>query len=215
MENQMIYDWFEKIELKKENIEGKRFYVSPAGEYLESVTTFLGRHDKDKFKGWEDAVGLDEANRVRTRAASRGSMLHSIVEHYILGESLDFGKNILIKDLFNRFKKLVDKLSTIHAIEYPLYSDVLKLAGTVDCVGVYNGKLSVVDFKSSNSRKDVGDIENYFLQCTIYSLMIEELYLIKIPQIVIIIAVEGEEPQEFISDRKIWFTVLAKRLKER
>jgi genome maintenance exonuclease 1 len=209
------YEWYVKKQLTRIDSPNGRKYQTPEGNHYESVTTFLGRNDRDKFKGWEDSVGIEEANRVRTRAASRGSLLHNLVESYVLGSPVDFGKNILIKDLFNQFKKLVDKLSTIHAIEYPLYSDVLKLAGTVDCVGVYNGKLSVVDFKTSNSRKDIGDIENYFLQCTIYSLMIEELYLIKIPQIVIIIAVEGEEPQEFISDRKIWFPVLAKRLKER
>ena len=57
-----------------------------------------------------------------------------------------------------------------------LYSSKYKLAGQVDCIGEYNGKLSVIDFKTANKERKEEWIDNYFLQCTAYALMYEELF---------------------------------------
>ena len=71
------------------------------------------------------------------------------------------------------------------------------MAGSVDCIAEYEGVLSVIDFKTASKPKKEEYIENYFLQTTAYALMYEELIGTPINQIVILIAVDGQEPQVF------------------
>ena len=82
-----------------------------------------------------------------------------------------------------------------------MYSKKLTLAGQVDCVAEYNGKLSVIDFKSANKERKEDWIENYFLQTTAYSMMYEELYGEKVEQLVVILACEDGVAQTFIKNR--------------
>jgi genome maintenance exonuclease 1 len=77
----------------------------------------------------------------------------------------------------------------------------LRLAGRVDCIAEYEGTLSVIDFKTSRKPKKKEWISNYFMQCTAYAIMFEEITKIPIPQIVLMIAVEGSEPQMFVEKR--------------
>lgn len=210
----MIYDWLPEKKLVRIDSPNGRKYQTPDGNKYESVTTFLGKHSKQAIIDWRKRVGEKEANRISAQASSRGTKLHNLVESHLKGSEVAFD-NFLIKDLFKRFLPVVSKIDNIKAIEYNLYSDTLKLAGTVDCIAEYDGVLSVIDFKTSSKTKEKHFIEDYFLQCAIYSLMVEELYGIKIPQIAILIAVENEAPQVFIEQRKNYFNSLQQRLATR
>ena len=66
----------------------------------------------------------------------------------------------------------------------------MTIAGQVDCVAEYNGKLSVIDFKTANKERQESWIENYFLQTTAYAIMYEEIFGKPIEQIVILLAGE-------------------------
>jgi genome maintenance exonuclease 1 len=74
--------------------------------------------------------------------------------------------------------------------EAGLYSDVLKVAGRVDVVGEYDGKLSIIDFKTSNNNKDRDMVFDYFLQETAYAIMWHELTGEAITDLVILMSVE-------------------------
>jgi ATP-dependent exoDNAse (exonuclease V) beta subunit len=78
---------------------------------------------------------------------------------------------------------------------------VLKTAGRCDLIAEYDGVPSVIDFKTSRKLKKEEWIESYFLQTTVYSMMFESMYKIKVPQIAILIAVDHEPPQVFVKDR--------------
>ena len=82
-----------------------------------------------------------------------------------------------------------------------MYSDHLRIAGTVDCVAEFDGVLSVIDFKTSKRLKNKADIENYFMQCSAYAIMFEEQFKIPVAQTVVAIAVDEEEPQVFVERR--------------
>ena len=75
------------------------------------------------------------------------------------------------------------------------------MAGRVDCIAEWDGKLSVIDFKTSRKTKRKECIDNYFMQCTSYAIMFEEMTGIPVPQIVVAITVEGEQPQVFVEKR--------------
>jgi genome maintenance exonuclease 1 len=96
---------------------------------------------------------------------------------------------------------LLDRINNIHAQEIALYSDHLRLAGRVDCIAEFDGKLSVIDFKTSGKPKKKEWITNYFAQAAAYAIMYEERTGTPINRSVILIAVEDEEPQIFIESR--------------
>ena len=93
-----------------------------------------------------------------------------------------------------------------------MYSKKLTIAGQVDCIAEYNGKLSVIDFKTANKERQESWIENYFMQTTAYAQMYEEIFGKKIEQIVILLASEDGSVQSFIKETKDYMTPLMKSI---
>jgi CRISPR/Cas system-associated exonuclease Cas4 (RecB family) len=196
---------FELKELETETIDGKRHYVTPNGKYP-SITSVLSVLSKDGIIAWRKRVGEKEANRISTQAARRGTNVHQMCEDYLNNE-LD-QKSFLPHErgMFYPLQKALDKsIGTVYAQEAPLYSDYLGLAGRVDCVAEWDGRLSIVDFKTSRKLKKKEWITNYFQQATAYAIMWEERTGIPIDKLVIAITVEDEdEPQIFVEKRDNW-----------
>ena len=95
-----------------------------------------------------------------------------------------------------------DLIGNVYAIEQPLYSDVLGIAGRVDCIAEWNGNLAIIDYKTSTKEKNVDNIENYFMQCSAYAEMFEEITGKPIEDIVVAIAVEESNlPQIFVKKK--------------
>jgi genome maintenance exonuclease 1 len=190
-------------DLETVTIDGKRHYKTPEGNFYPSVTTISGQHGKDKILEWRRRVGEEEANRISTKAASRGTRVHKICENYLNNEE-DYTRKQM-PDSVVMFKSIQDLLdnhvNNIHALEVPLYSDHLRVAGRVDCIAEYDGKLSVIDFKTSSKPKEESWIKNYFMQCSAYAVMYEERTRIPVSQLVIMIAVDSDQPQVFIKKR--------------
>jgi genome maintenance exonuclease 1 len=200
--------------IEREEKDGKRLYKVPSGALYPSVTTVLSEMNKKVIVEWRNRVGAEEANRISGKASTRGTKIHKLCEDYILGKPIE-KLNPLHKEMFNQLRKKLDEcVNNIHGLESKLYSDRLKLAGTVDLIAEYDGELSVIDFKTSSKLKKESYILNYFYQTTIYSLMFEELTSLKAKQLVIMIAVEGEtHPQIFIKKRKDYINPLLEFLK--
>lgn len=178
------------------NIDGVRFYEIDGKSYP-SVTSVLSLLKKDSLQDWRNKVGESVANWEMGRAARRGKAMHTLVEQYLQNETPSI-RDVLPLGLFKLIRPYVDQIDNIRLLESIMYSKKLTIAGQVDCVAEYNGKLSVIDFKSANKSREEGWIENYFLQTTAYSMMYEEIFGEKIEQIVIILACEDGVAQTFI-----------------
>ena len=192
-------------ELKTKNIDGKRHYVTPNGNYP-SVTTVTSLAIKDGIKAWRERVGEKEANKIASQAARRGTKVHKICEDYLNNIDLNYEEIEPINHfLFKQIKPILDiRLDEVYGLEVPLYSDFLRVAGRVDLVGMWNGKVSIIDFKTASKRKRRDWITNYFMQESAYAVMFEEMFDIPVSQIVTIIAVEADEPQLFVEKRDDW-----------
>jgi CRISPR/Cas system-associated exonuclease Cas4 (RecB family) len=187
------------------NDNGRRMYCTPEGERFPSITTVLGASGKESIKAWRDRIGHDEADRIARLAAARGTGMHNISEKYVRGD-VDFMTRSTMPhyaSLFNAIRPVIDaNLEKVYAQETPLYSKYLKVAGRVDLVGKYRGKNSVIDFKTASKPKLKEWIINYFQQASFYAIAFEECTGIPIPQIVIIMAVDGSPtPIEFVERR--------------
>lgn len=210
------HDFLQRHEITRIDSPNGRKYQTPSGDRFESVTTWLGRSsDKSYLKEWRDRIGDAEADKITKRASERGTRLHNNAEQYLLNERIDVGAmSMLDKSLFVPFSKVLDEhVDNLRAMEYPLYSNTLKLAGTVDLVAWYDGVLSLIDFKTSKNRKSKEDIDDYFIQTLIYSLMVEEMYGIRIKQLVIMIALDYENKvQLFVENRSHYVDKLLERV---
>ena len=201
-----IYDYsdFAQDETKP---DGSRVYVNASGVGYPSATTVLSILNKDSINKWRERVGEEEADRISKQATTRGSKIHLMTESYLKNEEIDFDTvkaSLLDKEMFNKFKTILDPIDNIHCQELALYSDFLRMAGRVDCIAEYNGVRAVIDFKTSNRPKKKEYISSYFMQTAAYAIMYEERTGIPVPYLVILIAVDGDEPQVFVEKRDNW-----------
>ena len=189
--------------------QGKYRFYNIGDINYPSVTSVLGVRKKVELQQWRDRIGENVANWEMGRAARRGTATHNLIENYIKGEPLT-ERSVLPLGLFKLMKPYVDQIQNIHCLETVLYSKKYRLAGQVDCIAEYNGKLSVIDFKTANKERKEEWIENYFLQCTAYALMYEELYGKEIEKVVLIIGGEDGSMATYVKDKKDY----VKRLEE-
>lgn len=203
------HDWLPEIKLQSVTNEssGKRTYATPEGHTYPSVTTVLSEHGREAIAAWRNRIGAAEANRISNSAARRGTRVHKLAERYIKNEEIVLD-NPLHQDLFDRIRPHLDEIDNIRASEYNLYSDYLRLAGTVDCIADYKGKPHIIDFKTSSKPKQRDWIHSYFMQASAYAIMAEERYGLTIPRLAIIIAVEDSDPQVFVEHRDDWAELL-------
>jgi genome maintenance exonuclease 1 len=190
-------------ELETKVVDGQRLYETPDGKLYPSVTTVLKDLSAAGIAAWRKKVGNEVANKVSAQASSRGTAVHKLCEDYINNEE-DYleGHMPANVETFNTLKGLIDKyLDNIVMQEVPLYSNYLEVGGRVDCIGEWNGKLSVIDFKTSKRRKRKDQISNYFMQASAYCVMFEELTKTPITQTIILMSVDNDHPLVFKSTR--------------
>ena len=195
---------------KGKRIDGFRFY-NIDGKNYPSITTVLGIRKTEQLKGWREKIGENVANWEMGRAARRGKSFHTLVEQYIKGETPSI-RDVLPLGLFKLLKPYIDQIDNIHLLEAIMYSKKLTVAGQVDCVAEYNGKLSVIDFKTANKERQESWIDNYFLQTTAYAHMYEEIFGTPIEQIVILIASEDGTTQAFVKNKADYEKELGKAI---
>ena len=181
--------------LSRETIDGVRYYQVPdADELLRlvSITSVTSHKNRAFFAKWRKKVGEETADRITRQATSRGTDMHTLTECYLKNEGLPEVQP-LSDYLFKIAKPELNKIDNIHALESSLYSKVLGVAGTVDCIAEFDGELAIIDFKTSKKPKPVEWIEHYFVQCMAYGCMLYELTGISVKKLVIIMACENGE----------------------
>lgn len=197
--------------------EDGRVYEHPVErKNYPSITTVLSILSEAGIKAWRKRVGEEEANKISYRASQRGTAVHELIEKYIDNDP-EYTKGYMpnIVSNFNDVKSILDRrIGKVYAQEVPLYSDHLGVAGRVDCIAEFDGKISIIDFKTSTKIKPRKFVLNYFQQEAFYAIAWEERTGIPIQQLVTIIAVDNEEPQVFIEDRDTWAPELIRTIEK-
>ena len=181
--------------LKRETIDGVRYYSIPEVDELVklvSITSVTSHFNKEIFVNWRKRVGDVEADKITKAATTRGTDMHTLTEYYLKNDDLPEVPPIS-EFLFKIAKGTLNKIDNIYALEGPLYSKQLGIAGTVDCIAEYDGELAIIDFKTSKKPKPRNWIEHYFVQAMAYGCMLYEMKGISIKKLVIIMACENGE----------------------
>jgi genome maintenance exonuclease 1 len=206
------------FDMKAVTTDSGRVYATPSGEKYPSVTTILSSYGKKQLFEWRKRVGEEEANKIASKASRRGTALHTVCEKYLLNELTGMKIASMLpttKELFYKIKPHIDtRIGKIYALEQALYSHNLKIAGRVDCIAEWDGMLSIIDFKSSTKQKDKNNIGNYFMQCTAYGLMYEEIVRVPIEQIVVLIGTENGPGQVFVEKKDNYIEELEKYVRK-
>lgn len=205
-----------QFDLVAETTDSGRKYFTPSGKAYPSITTVLSSYNKKALFEWRARVGEEVANKISRKAAGRGTKLHTICENYLLNEITDMKMKTMMpdtKELFLSVRPFMDiHVDNIYGIEQSLYSDRLKVAGRCDCIAEWDGELSIIDWKTASRQKEKEGILNYFMQASAYAEMFTEITKKEINQIVIVIAVEGDEPQVFIENKNTYIDSLEQYL---
>ena len=182
--------------LEREHVDGVRYYKVPDDEELlklVSITSVTSHFNKEIFINWRKKVGNEEADKITKAATRRGTDMHTLTEHYLKNDE-ELPEVPPISDfLFKIAKRELNKIDNIYALEGPLYSKQLGIAGTVDCIAEYEDELAIIDFKTSKKPKPREWIEHYFVQAMAYGCMLYELTGISVKKLVIIMACENGE----------------------
>lgn len=198
-------------DLDAETSKSGRKYILPSGGAYPSITTVLSILSEKGIAEWRARVGEEEANKISVRASRRGTSVHEIIEKY-LDNNPDYMGGYT-PDIIESFRSvrgvLNERIGKIYGQELPLYSDHLRVAGRVDCVAEFDGKISIIDFKTSRKAKQSKYIESYYCQEAAYAIMWEERTGMPITQLVTIISVDdmnytGPGYQVFIQKRDDW-----------
>jgi len=180
-------------------VNGKRFYATPDGNKLPSVTTILDKTKPEEKKlileQWRRRVGHEKAQQITTEAANRGTRMHTYLEHYVKnGELKDRGTNPFGWASHAMAEVVIDqginnRVNEFWGYEVPLYFPQV-YAGTTDAAGVHLNEEAILDYKQTNKPKKREWIEDYFLQLCAYAEAHNELHGTRIRKGVILMCVK-------------------------
>lgn len=193
-------------------VNDMRYYCVSADVNVPSVTSILRKTNMNLIGHFDQKLNYD--------SIEIGNFMHKYLEHYVSKENdfVDQSKN------YNIAKKLahlvienfIVDLDEIWGTEVSvLYKNIY--AGTIDLIGMINGKLCLVDYKSSYRSKSKDEMEEYFLQLAAYAIAHDWQYKTSIDSAIIFLAIRnGEYEKTSISSDELesykvkWLTRLDK-----
>jgi len=191
-------------------------YLTPTGKRLRSVTTMLNKtkseEDKKQLSDWKDKIGHQVANYIFETSGIVGTQTHTLNENYLNMNNQKYDYLLLSYAHHRNFIPYLNKISNIYGVEVKLYSDSMELAGTADGVVEYDGKLSIIDYKTKRSSQNESWMTDYFIQTAAYAKMWKEITGQTIENIVILVSSEKNTMQEFVSEPQKYYDILDQRL---
>lgn len=201
---------YEKLE-RADGPDGRTY----GEQKLPSVTRILSAtKDKAHLDAWAARVGPENAERIKSEAATVGTHMHSVIERMIAYRDLPRPTNWLMTKGYEMGYRLINtyfqNMQEIWGSEVTLYYPE-KYAGTTDLVCVYRDKPCIMDFKQSNKPKKREWIDDYFHQLGAYALAHDIIHGTKIEYGVILMAVQdgttmeySTAGQEFVRYKEEW-----------
>ena len=195
--------------------EDGHWYQTKFDNVYPSISTILSATStEDKKNGLKNWKANEPAHEYITKQSQHiGTQSHKIIEDY-LSNNLSLEEfDLLPIAHFNNLKPFLENISDVTCIEQRMYSDKLKVAGTNDLIAYYNGKLSIIDYKTKRKPQIDDYMYEYYLQTTCYAQMFHEVTGQKINQIVILVSSEKNTRQEFIKTCDNYIEPMNERIK--
>lgn len=191
--------------ISRQSIQGSRHYCLPDGSKVPSVTTILSatksQESIDALNNWRKRVGYAQSQTITSEAAGCGTVMHGMLEAYLLGTSKPPGTNLVQQTAYPMAQKVINEglvhLNECWGSEVPLYYSEI-YAGTTDGVGLWKNRPAIFDFKQTNRPKKREYIDDYFLQLAAYSIAHNNMHGTDIKTGVIMMCSRDCQYQEFV-----------------
>jgi len=140
------------------------------GKHYVRVTRCLDIIAKPEFYRWFGKHGYEWCTSYRDDRAAFGTRVHKEIQNFLEDKNVWLDNNEM-SQVFEYFKEWYGKHELIPTfLEKHLVSDSLMAAGTCDFIGYMDGKLMVLDWKTSKKVYD-----NYPVQVATYLWMYEQM----------------------------------------
>jgi genome maintenance exonuclease 1 len=194
-----VYTKLERID----SSAGRVYKIEENEHEMPGVTRILSdTKDRTHLDSWAERVGESEAERIKNEAATVGTHMHNVVERLLLNRDLPAPRTWLQVKGYRMGYKLIETffphVNEVWGTEAQLYYP-FRYAGTTDCVGVYKGNPSIIDFKQTNRMKPRKWIEDYFIQLAAYACAHNAVHGTEINHGVIMMVAQDNEVQEFVT----------------
>ena len=203
----MITNLYQYPELTRVEKNDVRYYQDSLSNLVPSVTTILSATgDHSGIDAWKRRVGLKTAKAVVDEATTIGTAVHLAIENYLYGKEweqfTDDKMGMLAHQIAKRFIcDCLGDIDEVWGLESGLVLDGL-YAGTADCIGIFRGKPTIIDFKTAKKIKRKDWIEDYFLQGAAYANAHNVMYKTNIESIAILMVDRDLLFKEFLVNSK-------------
>ena len=203
----MIANLYQYPELTRVEKNDVRYYQDSLSNLVPSVTTILSATgDHSGIDAWKRRVGPKTAKAVVDEATTIGTAVHFAIENYLYGEEweqfTDDKMGMLAHQIAKRFIcDCLGDIDEVWGLESGLVLDGL-YAGTADCIGIFRGKPTIIDFKTAKKIKRKDWIEDYFLQGAAYANAHNVMYKTNIESIAILMVDRDLLFKEFLVNSK-------------
>tara|TARA_B100000287_G_scaffold433812_1_gene496495 strand:- start:110 stop:799 length:690 start_codon:yes stop_codon:yes gene_type:complete len=199
-----LYQYPELVRVEKNNA---RYYRDSKDNLVPSVTTILSATgDHSGIEAWKRKVGSKTAKEVIDEATTIGTSVHLAIEKYLNGqdweEFQDDRLGLIAHQIAKRFvEDCLGNIEEVWGLESGLVVDGL-YAGTADCIGIFKGNPTIIDFKTAKKIKRKDWIEDYFLQGAAYANAHNVMYKTNIEAIAILMVDRDLLFKEFLISNK-------------
>ena len=203
----MIANLYQYPELTRVEKNDVRYYQDSLSNLVPSVTTILSATgDHSGIDAWKRRVGPKTVKAVVDEATTIGTAVHLAIENYLYGKEweqfTDDKMGMLAHQIAKRFIcDCLGDIDEVWGLESGLVLDGL-YAGTADCIGIFRGKPTIIDFKTAKKIKRKDWIEDYFLQGAAYANAHNVMYKTNIESIAILMVDRDLLFKEFLVNSK-------------
>ena len=197
------YKYPELVRVEKNDV---RYYQDSQLNLVPSVTTILSATgDHSGIEAWKRRVGPKTAKEVVDEATTIGTAVHLAIENYLNGLNwknfTDDRTGSMALQIAKRFiDDCLGDIDEVWGLESGLVVDGL-YAGTADCIGLYKGQPTIIDFKTAKKIKRKDWIEDYFLQGAAYANAHNVMFETKIDSIAILMVDRDLLFKEFLVNK--------------
>lgn len=190
------------------NTPNGRFY-EVNGELFPSVTTIIKAtrtpKESDCLRNWQHKMdklhGAETAKYESSSAKDRGNTIHKAIADSLLG--LYDAKTPIapeLKSYWNSVNPIVKAIKNPCAVEHIVYHDTLKYAGTLDLIADWQGKRTIIDWKTSSRIKKLSWMSEAILQVVAYKGAYESMQEQRIEQALVVV-ISPKQSQLFVIDQ--------------
>ena len=161
------------------------FYKTDKGTYPSATTILSATKPPDRaasLEQWRFNVGRKLADYILKTSAGVGTGAHLLNEEYLARrygldlpvETICNQYKLFAKAHHNNFKPFLETVSDAHVLEQALCSHKMRIAGTIDCVGVVDGKTYIIDYKTKRKPQREEWLNDHYVQAAMYATMWNE-----------------------------------------